>query len=267
MSVRTMARVWEFSQHGGTNLLMELAIADFSDDEGRAYPSVPTLAKKCRISERQAVRVLKILEDSGELKIQKNTGPRGTNVYRLMLRGMTSASPLTPMSPLTPASLTPDIQVQKPLTPMSPEPPLNHQETPVSAKPRKGGRSKSEELTFAEWHVRWTASKAEGERFLRDDDPLHTWAAESGISYDFLNLAFRWFSDHFTVDNRAKKHKDWRATFRRYVREDYCRLWTCRDGVYRLNAKGKALAIRHGEDPEMTSAASSASRDWTSNAH
>jgi len=37
MSVRTMARVWEQSQHAGTNLLMLLAIADFADDDGQAY--------------------------------------------------------------------------------------------------------------------------------------------------------------------------------------------------------------------------------------
>ena len=33
MSVRTMARVWELSTHGGTELLMLLAIADFADDD------------------------------------------------------------------------------------------------------------------------------------------------------------------------------------------------------------------------------------------
>ena len=41
MSVRTMARVWEFSSHAGTDLLMLLALADFADDDGNAYPAVP----------------------------------------------------------------------------------------------------------------------------------------------------------------------------------------------------------------------------------
>jgi hypothetical protein len=36
MSVKTMARVWEFSVNQGNDLLMLLAIADFADDEGNA---------------------------------------------------------------------------------------------------------------------------------------------------------------------------------------------------------------------------------------
>lgn len=37
MSVRKMAEVWEHSHHAGTHLLMLLAVADFADDDGRAY--------------------------------------------------------------------------------------------------------------------------------------------------------------------------------------------------------------------------------------
>lgn len=62
MSVRTLSRVWDFSQHSGTHLLMMLAIADFADDDGRAYPAVPTLAKKCRMSSRNANLILAVLK-------------------------------------------------------------------------------------------------------------------------------------------------------------------------------------------------------------
>lgn len=50
MSIRTMSKVWECSQHSGSNLLMLLAVADFSDDDGMAFPAVEKLAKKCRMS-------------------------------------------------------------------------------------------------------------------------------------------------------------------------------------------------------------------------
>lgn len=134
MSVRTMARVWEASRHGGTELLMLLAIADFSDDDGNAYPAVPTLAKKCRTTPRHANRLLGALREGGELEIRVNEGPKGTNRYRIMFGGMTHASPLPCKSPLTGGSSltskseTPDAQVLKPLTPKSDEPSLNHQE-------------------------------------------------------------------------------------------------------------------------------------------
>jgi len=49
MSVRSIGRVWDHSAASGSFLLMLLAIADFADDDGNAYPSVPTLARKCRM--------------------------------------------------------------------------------------------------------------------------------------------------------------------------------------------------------------------------
>lgn len=137
MSVRTSAAVWECSQHSGTELLMLLAIADFADDNGNAYPSVGTLATKCRTTSRHANRILSVLRTSGELEIRMNEGPKGTNRYRITFAGMTSTSPLTNRSPLTRASSTPDVHVPKPLTPTSDESSLNRHESPdtsLSAK-------------------------------------------------------------------------------------------------------------------------------------
>lgn len=131
MSVRAMAKVWELSSHSSRELLMLLAIADFADDDGRAYPAIGTLAKKCRMSSRNAMRILASLRNSGELQIGVNAGPRGCNTYRVLFAGMkreepatplTRASPLTRVSPLTDSSGRGDIQGRLPLTPVSPEP-------------------------------------------------------------------------------------------------------------------------------------------------
>ena len=88
MSVRTMARVWELSRHSGTDLLMLLAIADFADDEGNAYPAVSTLATKCRMKPRNCQYLLRSLEVSGELSIVLNAGPYGANLYRINLAAL-----------------------------------------------------------------------------------------------------------------------------------------------------------------------------------
>ena len=77
MSVRTMARVWALSKQSGTGLLMLLAIADFADDDGNAYPSVGTLAAKCRMSDRNANHILAALQAAGELEVRHNEGPLG----------------------------------------------------------------------------------------------------------------------------------------------------------------------------------------------
>jgi hypothetical protein len=97
MSVRSMARVWEGSKHSGTELLMLLAIADFADDAGRAYPSISTLAAKCRTKPRYAMVLLEALTASGELEVRKNAGPIGrggrTNLYRIMFDQLTHQVP------------------------------------------------------------------------------------------------------------------------------------------------------------------------------
>jgi len=68
MSIKIMTEVWEHSQMKGSLLLLLLAIADFANDDGIAYPGTPTLAKKIRMSERQVKRLRQKLYDAGELE-------------------------------------------------------------------------------------------------------------------------------------------------------------------------------------------------------
>ena len=69
MSIRVMTQVWEHSSQEHGNLLVLLAIADFADDAGRAFPSVETLAKKARLSERQVQRAIKELRVAKEIEV------------------------------------------------------------------------------------------------------------------------------------------------------------------------------------------------------
>src|SRR5262245_56548309 len=86
MSIKVMSHVWEHSQQKGSYLLTLLAIADYAHDDGtRAYPSVGTLARKTRLSERNVQYVLHKLADSGELVIQHGAGPKGCHVYSIPL--------------------------------------------------------------------------------------------------------------------------------------------------------------------------------------
>jgi hypothetical protein len=79
-----MSWVWKYSPHGGSELLALLGLGDFSDDDGRSYPSVKTLATKIRLSPRMTKRVLKSLADQGAIEVEKNAGPRACNVYRII---------------------------------------------------------------------------------------------------------------------------------------------------------------------------------------
>lgn len=133
---------------------MLVVLADYSDDEGNSYPAVASLARKCRMSSRNANYILSALQASGELRVLKNEGPKGTNRYRIMLsalgdaEGLKAAAPLKRSSPLKaaappeerftlkPTSGTPEAGFPKPLKPTSDEPSLNRQEpsAPSAAK-------------------------------------------------------------------------------------------------------------------------------------
>jgi hypothetical protein len=57
MSIKIMTEVWETSRLTSTQLLLCLALADYANDDRKCWPSVPSLAAKARISERQTVEI------------------------------------------------------------------------------------------------------------------------------------------------------------------------------------------------------------------
>jgi len=126
MSIRVISAVWAHSKQAGNDLLILLALADFADDRGVAFPAVPTLAKKCRMTPRNANRVLAALRESGELQINVSAGPRGANLYRI-------CTPTTPDEnvTLTELSAPPDGTVPLPLTKLSDKSSVNRQQPSV----------------------------------------------------------------------------------------------------------------------------------------
>jgi len=83
-----MSSVWEESVHKGSALLLLLAIADHAHDDGTgSYPSIATLARKIRMSERQVYRLIDFLQDSGELIVESSGSPLGTNLYSVVIVG------------------------------------------------------------------------------------------------------------------------------------------------------------------------------------
>lgn len=70
--------------------LVLLLIANYAKDNGTgAWPSLRTLAKQTRLSERQVRYCLRRLEKSGELHTQREKGPYGTNLYSFPKMGGT----------------------------------------------------------------------------------------------------------------------------------------------------------------------------------
>lgn len=87
MSIKLMSAVWDCDLPQAETLVM-LAVADHANDpDGLAWPSVWTVARKARLSERQARRVLRKLRDAGLLEVVERGGKTGmegdTTVYRV----------------------------------------------------------------------------------------------------------------------------------------------------------------------------------------
>jgi len=77
-----MARVWGNSQQSGGGLLVMLALADFANDAAECWPSIPILAQKARLTEREIRYLLPKLEEAGEVRLQRsNVGRNRRNRY------------------------------------------------------------------------------------------------------------------------------------------------------------------------------------------
>lgn len=146
MSIRTMDRVWKNSRQSGGKLLLLLAIADFSNDNGMAYPGIDTLAEKTRQSRRTIQRQLTELEADRELAIENGTGRSNTNTY-WVLAGMdenlkqkiideVNKANSVKMTPFTTAksdkTTPPPIKKDDRMTPFSPK--KGDKMTPINSK-------------------------------------------------------------------------------------------------------------------------------------
>jgi hypothetical protein len=87
MSVQAMAWVIENSQTRGNQYIVLLMIANRADEDGAsAWPSIRWLARRSRLSERTVQRAIRKLEKGGDLGIEKAAGPRGTNLYQVIMQ-------------------------------------------------------------------------------------------------------------------------------------------------------------------------------------
>lgn len=99
MSIKVQSYVWEHSKAKGSALLLLLAIADHSHDDGKgAYPGLERLANKCRQTVRNTQILIRKLEEMGELGVSYGTGPHGTNEYTIPMGGE-KFSPLKTSAP------------------------------------------------------------------------------------------------------------------------------------------------------------------------
>jgi hypothetical protein len=90
MSIRVMNAVWEHGPADRAQLLLMLALADFSNDVGEAWPSINVLALKARMVPRSVIRGLKDLEMDGWLSVARKTREHKGNSYLIAIEKLIS---------------------------------------------------------------------------------------------------------------------------------------------------------------------------------
>lgn len=92
MGVKAMAAVMEHSQATLGSRLVMLALADrYNDSEGTdPFPSIEWIAKITKLSPRAVQLCIKRLVERGEISVQYQASRYGTNVYKLLLPGLST---------------------------------------------------------------------------------------------------------------------------------------------------------------------------------
>jgi len=198
MSIEVSRAVWARSKAHGAPLLLLLALADFANDDEECWPSVKTLATRCRTHPRNIQKNLAKLRALGELTAGDQDGPKGANRFRITVPDGVA---ITPPPAKTPA---PAISSQRggdnavggvAITP--PEPSRNYQE------PSKGSARK----------------RPASPRFTPPTpDEARAFAAEIGLSQEQADI----FTDHFEANGWKIGGKTpmrcWRAAMRNWQR-------------------------------------------------
>lgn len=87
MSLAVMTWVWDHSQSRNAARLVLLAIADCASGDGtQAWPSGTELRRKAKLSARGVQNATQELIELGELKVEWNAGPGGTNRYTVLMK-------------------------------------------------------------------------------------------------------------------------------------------------------------------------------------
>lgn len=94
LSFQAISWAIEHSRHNAGTLLVLLVVAHhINHGTDCAWPSIATIAKESRLSERQVQYSLKVLEESGELTVARGTGRKHTNLYSMPQIRVQSTSP------------------------------------------------------------------------------------------------------------------------------------------------------------------------------
>src|SRR5262249_18117905 len=174
MSVRVMGAVLQQSRATFGARLVLIAIADSAHDDGVAWPSIPSLARRAHVSERAVQYAIRRLIQLGELEVTERRG--SSNSYRVLVgtgeADCTPAevAPLKLVAPRGEASCTGGVKLASPRTVS--EPLKNHHRAKswpedflLTDARREVAKSAGVEMPW-EWNKFKDHHQAKGSRFV-----------------------------------------------------------------------------------------------------
>jgi hypothetical protein len=235
-----LAEFFELQDDGWHQSRCDAEIAAFHEKQlGKKEKQETAKERQRRARERRAA-LFEQLRESGVVAPWTTT----TAELEAMLSRVTGAPPSRAVTPPVTrdntASQTPDTNLQTPdsrdvgggdaaAQPAPPPPP----------EPRKR-KAKAPEVTLAEW---LQAVQEAGEKAIPKTDTVFAYAAEIGLPAEFLHIAWFEFKARYTAEpvkgQRQKTYTDWRAVFRKAVREGWLKLWYLDGQQYALTAAGQ----------------------------
>jgi len=226
MSIKVMSQVWQgYPGDSSPELLILLALADWCDDEGRCFPSIAAIGRKCRIGTRQAQRHVHRMIDVGMVAVTENVHggkPGSTRRYRINLDSLTGVANVTGVKNVT--GVVSDAEgchgrretgvVDDTLTII---------DTSITVK--KVSSRKKSEITLKQF---LDACKENSEQAIPETDPVFEYAETVGLDAEMIAVCWKEFKAAYLPTQ--KTYKDWRATFRKCVRGNWYKLWFMREG-------------------------------------
>jgi len=87
LSIKWITKVWSDSPYNGTRLLIHLALADISHDDGRFFASQKNLAEKGRCTIEYVRKVINEMITDGHIRIVSKGNSRGNaTTYQLLIK-------------------------------------------------------------------------------------------------------------------------------------------------------------------------------------